>query len=150
MRMVFLWLAVVGCGSLLGCGAISGVKDPKAEVTGLALQQQTEYGARMDLLVTLTNPNKVPLPVERASYWVQVEGLGQYSFTDVPHRTIPAGGSQVVRLPVAVPGNASLAGKQASAGGTFTYNPPGEVRKLLTDSRVPLPSFSFDGRSEVR
>jgi LEA14-like dessication related protein len=136
---------------LVGCNTVGAVQEPTAQVTSVDLKQSTQYGARLDVVVTLSNPNDVPLPITKAQYDVVVEGVGQFSFKDQPHRTIPANGSQVVRLPAAIETDGrELAGVGASASGSITYEPPGEIRKLLTDSRIPLPSVGFSGRDELK
>jgi len=120
------------------------VAAPKAEVIGARVDEQTAVAGRVILTVKLTNPNAVDLPLMRARYSFAVAGE-RYRGSDVPHVVLPASGVMLVELPGVIASGQPLAGRSFKASGTVTYQPPGEVRELLTEYRVPLPTTSFRG-----
>ena len=97
----------------------------------------------MRVLVTVfaENPNDVALPIVRAKYEVELAGAEAFAFTDLPKATLPANGTQTINLPAAFATDGGSGNYQVK--GQLTYEPPGEVRKLLTEYGVPLPSASF-------
>jgi len=62
--------------------------------------------------------------------------------------TIPANGVQTVTLPAALATDTVEAGDY-QVRGTLVYEPPGEIRKLLTEYGVPLPSASFKAQGAL-
>jgi len=44
---------------------------------------------------------------------------------------------------------AGAVGQQYTASGSVAYVPPGEVRELLTDYKVPLPTTGFSGKGTL-
>jgi hypothetical protein len=143
-----------------GCAAGGGLAEPTARVVGVVLASQTHEGARLETVIELENPNRTPVPLVEAEYTVSLQGVGSYTAREWLHRTIPAaagpgdGGSpgrQVVRLPVAIAntGWGDLAGAAYEVEGSVSYRPAGEIRQLLTEMRVPLPSVGFEGSGRV-
>ena len=123
------------------------VERPATRVVGIEVLEQTDEGMRLAVTVELTNTNDVALPLVSADYHVQLEGLDGSRFEDEPHRTVPARGTQQVRLTAALPtGGGDLSGAGYAVRGSITYQPPGELREVLTGSYVPLPSTQFSGR----
>lgn len=115
---------------------------PAASVTGVRLVEQTEEGALLEITIGVENPNDVALPLSAASFSVDVAGASG-TFTGKPNRTLPAGGSQTVTLNAALATTASVSGAAVSVRGTITYVPPGEIRQLMTETYIPLPSAPF-------
>lgn len=144
-----------------GCAAGGGLAEPAARVADVVLASQTHEGARLETVVELENPNRTPVPLVEAEYTVSLQGVGNYTAREWLHRTIPAAGQgegeegspgrQVVRLPVAIAntGWGDLAGAEYRVEGSVSYRPVGEVRQLLTEMRVPLPSVRFEGSGRV-
>lgn len=154
-----IWVVATIAG---GCAAGGGLAEPNAGVVGVVLVSQTHEGARLETVVELENSNRTPMPLVEAEYTVSLQGVGRYTGHEWLHRTIPAasgqgegdGGSpgrQVVRLPVAIAntGWGDLAGAEYEVEGSVSYRPAGEVRQLLTEMRVPLPSVGFEGSGRV-
>ncbi len=144
-------LLVCGCGTakteLVDSQLLSfGISRPTAEVRSVAIDQITDEGATVRLHVELTNPNDVALPVSETRYRLSV-GEHVFEFTALPPVTMPAGGSQMFSLTAAfaAPGE-SLRGQEYDLSGWVVYEPPGEIRKILTDSNIPLPSIGFSDR----
>ena len=128
-----------------GCGLLWSVEQPRARVTEVALEDQSDHGARILVSVALSNPNDVALPLVNAGYTMRVNGASEATYADLPNRTLPALGQQIVTLPVGLSLGSGTSPRGASylVHGSGTYEPPGEIRKLLTEARVPLPSTSF-------
>lgn len=119
---------------------------PEAQVTEVRVLERTERAVRMELLVELTNPNAVDLPLREVDYRVSVPKAGSFHFVMPPVATLPAEGRQTLRLPAVleVP-----TGQEQTfrVSGTVSYEPPGELRRIMTDSGMPLPlsRFSAEG-----
>jgi LEA14-like dessication related protein len=146
---------LIALGPLLFCVTVAGgcalydkateepIATPTAKVLSVTLADQTDQGARLIVLVELSNPNShIALPLRFAQYQVSAGGASASS-SSKPSRTLPGGGTQTVELPISLAGSGAHSGAAVQAGGHITYEPPGEVRKLLTESSVPLPTVSF-------
>lgn len=136
---------------LTGCSA--NLHQVKARVDSVAVSEQTDEGVRVLVTITAENPNDVALPIVRAKYEVELPGSGveKFEFTDLPKATVPANGTQTITLPAAFALNGGDASSRAyKVDGHLTYEPPGEVRKLLTEYGVPLPSAGFESEGALR
>ncbi len=132
-----------------GCTATSGLQDPVAHVVAVKLVEQTQQGARVEVTVTLDNFNNIPLPLTESHYTVSVTGGGVYSANDLPDRTLPASGHQEIIIPAVFATTQKLDGADYAVHGSVAYRPPGEIRKLLTDSWIPLPTASFSSSGKL-
>lgn len=142
LMLIVLALGVVGC---------RGVQRPAVEVMDGAVTERTEEGARMEWVVRLGNPNDVPLPVTRVRYHVQVQGAGTFAVHEQPTMTLPPGEQQTVTLAAAFRnGDDDWAGRRYEIYGTFSYMPPGRLRELLAQYRVPPPVVPFRDEGELR
>lgn len=139
-------------------GCVSSINAPTAEVKSIALVDQSAQGARVQVTVELKSDNSVPLPLLECGYSVTLEGVGTFSFVDRPNKAIPAkrtdinGGpaSQIVTLLAAFSTQGrEVKGSQCRVSGSIVYEPPGEIRKVLTESNVPLPSVPFSGEGKL-
>lgn len=145
IRAMMVLLAAVG--GLTGCQAF---ERPHAEVRSVAVTERTAEGARVEVTVMVTNPNDVALPVRSADYAVQIDDVGRFSFNDEPPVTLPPRGTQAITLPAAfVAGDAPIVGRQMRVSGLFRYQPPGEIRELMRDYHLPLPTVPFDATAEL-
>ena len=150
-------------GSVAGCAGLGPLTAPTATVSRVTVASQTPHGVRVEIDVELTNPNTVPLPLVDAHYRLTIRDVGSFAFNDRVFRTIPAStsddpdavGRQIITLPVAFelpdPSTAHGIGHWAyDAKGKISYEPPGEIRKLLTESNLPLPTTSFRAAGQVQ
>lgn len=126
-----------------GCEAF--VAAPDATVRGVEVVEVTDAGTAADIVIALTNPNDVPLPLVFARYEMQVNG-SQVQATTTPNATVPAEGEHVVRLRAAVP---TAPTGSYTVRGSFRYVPPGEIRTLMTDFGIPLPTTGFEGSGNL-
>lgn len=150
-RNMIAWALCTGLG-LLVTGPMAGcstVTDPETRVVSATLAEETEAGARILVEVELVSTNKVALPLTNATYSGEIEDIGDYSGTDLPNRTIPIASRQTVILPLIYKTDEPVSGREISVSGDITYEPPGQIRKLLTESGVPLPSTGFSGTVKI-
>jgi len=140
----------------LGGGCAGGIDAPTAEIVSAKVTQQSPEGVRVEFTVLLSHDNKVPLPLTLSEADITAGNSGGRAVTDVPHRTLPVGGGQgtgkqTVVIPIAFPASAGVGpGSAYNINGSITYEPPGEVRRVMTESGIPLPTadFSKAGRLE--
>jgi hypothetical protein len=146
--MRYLMFMVAAAMLLCGCAV---VKRPPANVTSVAVTEQTDQGGRIEVVVDLVNPNDdTPLPMPRAIYTVTVGDDKTFHFEQIPAATLPAAGVQTLTLPAAFADAAPLAGQPYRVTGRVEYTPPGEIRRILTDSGLPLPSSPFSAQGTLQ
>jgi hypothetical protein len=151
MRMWMGLAAVLACGCTADPEPFFSLNDPTIQVQGLSIVDRSAQGASVEATVQLHNSNDVPLPLVRRSYTITIEGFEPFSISDEVHRTLPARGYQLVKLPAAFAlDGGDLAGRAWRLEGSITYRPPGQIREVLTESYVPLPSVSFSDDGSVR
>lgn len=126
------------------------VEAPQAKLLTVRLVEQSDDGARVEVVVSLTNRAEVPLPLLDSSCSMLVASKGPHRTSDDPNQVLPALGSQTLIIPLAFASDApEVSGKTYSLNGSVTYEPPGEIRKLLTESGIPLPQVQFAGRGKI-
>lgn len=127
-----------------GCQKIQGLKTPQAKVVSLRLVEQTEAGVRLEMLLAIQNSNDVSLPLKQAQYTVTLERMGTFTFSKRANMTLPADGVQTLTFVAAfATGGQDVSGFAWQAYGSVAYELPGEIRDLLTNYGVPLPTTSF-------
>jgi len=134
------------CGALMvSASGCAGVRTPGAELSSGAVAARTAEGARVEMTVRVNNPNEVPLPVRGVDYQVVVDGVGTFEMDDTPPIALPPRGSETLTLPASfADGSQDWAGRRYRLTGSLRYQPPGEVRELLTQYRVPLPTVPIE------
>jgi len=154
MKHTKTWMATSLLAALVSATGCSGFKQfveiiapPSAKVESVELIETTDEGSRLAVTVSLVNGNDVPLSLRDANYSVTVADGESYRFSSPANRTVPANGAQVVVLPVAVPHVVS--GGSYRVSGSVIYEPPGEIRKLMTESHIPLPWVAFRSSGEL-
>jgi hypothetical protein len=151
LRITFgtlLLAAAVACG-----GCTSSIIAPTAKVTSITLADQSAQGARVQVTVELKNENTVPLPLVRCDYTVSLAGVGSFTFSENPNKAIPARrtdinagpATQVVTLIAAFATAGEVKGRDCRVDGSITYETPGEIRKIMTETSLPLPAMPFSG-----
>lgn len=144
-KLVAVAVALLLVAALAGCRF---VQRPDVELLETAVTERTDEGGRLEMALRLSNPNAVVLPVPMVRYRVTVEDVGTFSVVDDPAVALPPGEEQVVTLAAAFVGNGDAwAGRRFEARGAFSYQPPGQLRVLLSQYRIPLPvtPFVFEG-----
>lgn len=138
-----------------GCKAYDAFKEPalrpiKVETADVKLVKQSDETAQFQVTLTISNPNDTALPLIESNLALSVTGHGTASTNYLLHRTAPANLVQTVTVPVVIVTHEQVTtGTSYSTKGTITYQPPGEIRKLLTDSKVPLPSATFNLQGQM-
>ncbi len=154
-RMKWLLLIVT---VLLASGCLSRrvvtesfVTTPTYELRGVEVVEQGERGASLRAVLVIRNPNAVGLPLRVSGVSIALEGLGSYAYDAMPAVSLPPSGEQVVLLPMAVAlrRGASAEGAAYALSASLSFEPPGEVRRVLTDSGVPLPVVSVSESGTV-
>lgn len=136
--------------SVVGCKVYDKFTEPNLQsmtVTDVEVKlvEQSDEAARFDVTLTIRNPNTTPLPLGVADIALEVQDHGRASTRYLLHRTVPANAEQTVTVPVVIVTNTPVsAGTQYGTRGTVSYQPPGEFRKIMTDSKVPLPTVLFN------
>lgn len=146
-------IAIVCLAAVLG-GCSSNLRQVTTRVDSVRIDDQTDQGVRVLVTVVAENPNDTPLPIVKARYEVSLTGGagggGAFAFTELPKATLPAHGTQMITLPAAFALNGGDAvGTSYEVAGQLTYEPPGEIRKLLTEYNVPLPTASFKDEGQL-
>lgn len=144
-------MLTLGGGPLVGCAVYKKFRTPAlaalvVEQVTVRLVEQSSEGASYRIEVTLQNPNDVDLPLRSAQYQLAVGETSSPTMSANPHRTLAANARQMVELTVALPQPPSGAWR---CQGSITFEPPGEIRKIMTDSHVPLPSVNFTGEGTL-
>ncbi len=142
---------LVGAVMTAGCAEFRPISRPVVQVQAVQLAGESNEGARIQVTLLLKNPNQVALPLVSTNYRVEVPGVGGFAFGDDSNRTLPAGGTQTLVLPAAIATHGqNLKGAACQVSGSVSYNPPGMLRRLLTESGVPEPTTPFSVRRPLQ
>ena len=139
--------AVLGLLLLAGCSFDA----PTARVVSVEPAAITDDGVRLLVTVELDNPNDVDVPLPWTQYKVKLDGSESFAFATLPAASLPPLGTQRVPLPAAFArrDTEAVAGRSYAVSGSVTYEPPGALRKLLTEYRIPLPTVGFADEGEL-
>lgn len=155
LRLAMMGLCGLLLGGLGGCGIIKLPRLPKplapihATVERAALVDLTDEAAAVAVYVRMVNTNDEPMPMVIARYTVEC-GQAKYTGDQVPNATMPDDSlEQVVHFPAVLLDVGNPVGREIRASGTIEIQPPGEIRKLMTEWRIPRPTVSFDGTATV-
>jgi hypothetical protein len=135
VKRLILYTAILA--ALAAC-----VRDPKVRVVDVALTQQTPEGGRVEMLLTLRNPNSIPLPLVDARYRVSLKGTKTFAVTENLRTTLPPKATQTLKLTASFPGQ-PLIGRDFSLSGKIAYRPPPTLLEKLLEESLPLPKAGF-------
>ncbi len=139
--------------TLCALGACSSIKPPAVTDATAAVTSATDDGTALDVLVNVTNDNDEGLPLRDVTYTVEVGGVRVFSGTRSAEASVPAHGSQLVRLPASVPTqvwtSAAAGGSSFRVAGSMTYVTPGAFAEALFDAGVRVPSMGFSASGEL-
>ena len=143
--------------ALAGCGTTASPIDaePRARVVAVRETAATPQGFRVLATVEATNPGPVELPVRSADIRLTIEGVGTFTTLAEPAVALPPEGRVTFDVAAAYPrtGKASrvptATGRAWDGRIALTVEPPGEIRAILTESGVPLPTVTASGRGRV-
>ena len=140
--------------ALVGCNTFTEgvVQRPTGEVLGVRIVEQTADGVRVEATLEVTNPNPVELPIEDASVSFTLADGKRFVSQVAPAVSLPPGGAQRFTVAAAVPKNRSgdtMIGSPYRLRTTLHYRPPGELRDILTESGVGLPSITIGGDGKL-
>ncbi|MEM1213400.1 MAG: hypothetical protein AAGI68_14020 [Planctomycetota bacterium] len=154
MRSAPLLLVIIATAILPACrsgtdGVVSTAADdvlrrPSATVTGAYVTATGPEAASVDIVLALKNPQAVELPVRFGDLRLRTDAGATPTIETRPQVTMPPGGVATVTLQgVARHDGQGLVGQPLNVNGSLTYEPPGELRQILTDTGVPLPTIGF-------
>jgi len=121
---------------------------PTSVVQRVALVDASDQAARYDITVEIFNPNTFEMSLTHVTYALTVDGQ-TYRTETLPNTTLSAGRVVLVTLPAVIEGGAAGGGGSFTTSGTFQMRPPGEIRTLMYEMGIPLPTTSFSGRGGV-
>ncbi|MEO1129132.1 MAG: LEA type 2 family protein [Planctomycetota bacterium] len=139
-------VVAVGAG---GCG----YAPPKFTVLDAAIVEETAQGFVIEFEVEGENPNDEPLILEAVEYSLSLDGRRRFGGVRSPEVTLPANGSQRMRLPAAI----GLGERETLPSGireyrmvgTVIYEVPGSIAELLFDSNIRRPRQPFSRNGEL-
>lgn len=146
------WLLVLGLSlACVSCAKkkhpdpkLWNVQSPVAKVISFKVTQQTDAGFRVEAVVELTNENRVPLPLLDIYYEISIDKVGTIALVDDANRTVPSFGKQQMTLPASFAWDGPApAGASWTVTGRVKYDPPGELRQIMTETKIPLPDSNF-------
>jgi len=141
-----LALCLTASASLL-TGCFSSPKPPTFKVVDVAVTDRSAEGLVVTITVEGTNPNKDPIPLDDVSYSLNLEGRPPLSTTRYAGAELPAHGTRLVRLPIALPVSASAPEPTAQSdyrfSATMLYRVPGSIAEFFFDTGVRRPSVGF-------
>ncbi|MEM6394140.1 MAG: hypothetical protein AAF797_15340 [Planctomycetota bacterium] len=154
MRSAPLLLLLLTTAVLPACrsgtdGVPSSVADdvlrrPSAEVVGAYVTATGPNAASLDIILALENPQGVELPVRFGDLRLRTDAGRTPTIETRPFVTMPPAGVATVTLQgVAKHNGQGLVGQPVTVSGSLTYEPPGELRQMLTDTNFPLPAIGF-------
>jgi len=138
-------LTAIAIVVLLTTGCI-GIQDPQVQVVNVRLDEVSPGGARVLVDLIVINPNSEELPMPQVDYRVDVVGGGSFEFTDRPYAALPRNGQTTLTLAAGISGVA-LQGKAVTVDGVVVFEPQGELRRVIYDNYVPLPSTRFSAQT---
>ncbi|MAE64822.1 MAG: hypothetical protein CMJ18_11190 [Phycisphaeraceae bacterium] len=137
-----LVIAQVGCKAV---AELRRIERPSIQITGVEVHEQTDEGTLVHVLVDVENPNDVALPVVASNYTVQLDDM-VFAFNARPKRTLPARSRQQIAVPAVFDTTGrEVDGMTYRVRGRLTYQPPGQLRRFLTESHIPLPTMQYSG-----
>lgn len=136
--------------ALVGCSSHAA---PRFEVLGVSERERTAEAVVLDFTIGATNRNEDPLPLDRATYELSLDGQRVFTGQRLARVTIPQFGEQRLVLPVVVPA-ALISPERFDAGGDLRYvlsgeieyETPGRLAEFLFDINLRRPSTAINLR----
>jgi LEA14-like dessication related protein len=144
VKAALVWMAV----ALAGCAsAPRTLEPPEVQIVGLALMRASADEQRFRVSLRLDNPNPEAIPVQALEFRVRLAGAGLLDGRSAAPFTLPALGSQTLRLEVSTELLSSVSRLLAVVQGpedALSYELDGELQTARR-FRPALP-FHFRGR----
>lgn len=130
-------LAMAGC---------SAYRAPTFETLGVREAERTDDLTVLVFTVRATNPNREPMPLNRASYTVSLGEEAVFSGVRSPESTIDTFGQSTFELPAVVPTRLSAGTGELAyrIRGFVVYREPGALADVLFDANVSVPEATLD------
>lgn len=148
IRLILILVLVTG--GLGGCGPLKApelptpIASPEAQVLSVRRVEAGTDAQRYVVVVALTNPNDVALPMLDADYRLEI-GPGEYHGDTSPNATLPASGRLTIELPAVL----TAEGDQYEVRGSLELDPPQQLKQVFYELGLPRPRANFAGRGEI-
>lgn len=116
---------------------------PSFAVTDVAMTDESDAGYVLSFTIEGTNEEKEELPLREIHYSLSLDGQHVFTGQRSAQATLPAGASQAITLPVAIPGPPPSDTADYRISGTVTYLLPGSIAELLFDNNIRRPNSTF-------
>ena len=152
-RLILTMVLAAGGGGLAGlpgCGPLKApemptpIASPQAQVLGVRRVEAGPDAHRYVIIVALTNPNDVALPMLDADYRLDI-GDAEYRGDTSPNATLPASGRLTLELPAVVTAD----GNEYDVRGSLELDPPQQLKQVFYELGLPRPRANFAGRGEI-
>lgn len=127
----------------VGCSSYAA---PRFSVLGVAERERTDEALVLDFTIEAENRNEEPLPLDRATYSLELDGQSVFSGQRLARVTVPRFGTQRLVLPVVVPTGLVPASRFDDGGemryvlsGVVEYQTPGRLAEFLFDVNLRRP-----------
>lgn len=149
--VVLTSLTLVGCQIVPDREDVLPVSAVHVDNVQVTLLEQGADGARFSVAVTLTNTNKFDMVMPLAGCTLHIDGFEPYEFESIPPAALIADDTQTIVLYAAVATNgADAQGRPFRVSGYFKYRPPGEIKAVIHEIGMPLPSANFKTQGRVQ
>lgn len=153
MRRRMLGVLVVAVAGL-GLGGCFSQPAPALRVVDARLGESTDAGFVVEVFVEGENRGPDELPLRGVEYTVSIGGRQVFRGLRSAGATLPGDGTQMIRLPAAVPagewaGPLPAPGTPVEIAGQVTYISPGVFSRILFDADVLRPNVGFRGEAPL-
>jgi len=142
-------LLTAGCELLQPLDFLARPKAPRVHVVSVAVTDQTDQGARVEVVLNFKNRSDVALPLVDANYSLHVAHAGTFAMTSPVKRTLPSKGEQTVTLAAAFSTDQPLAGRGYRVDGSVSYQLPETFIENLAEESLPLPTVGFSSKGNL-
>lgn len=133
-----------------GC---SRYKHPGLSVAEVKMTEETASGYVLEFVLDTRNDNPEPLPLREVRYSLTLEGREVFSGVRSAQATLRRFGTQRISLPAAVPLEPGATPPRGvvryGLDGELSYVTPGQIARILFDTRVRRPRVGFHERGEL-
>lgn len=150
LAAVALLAVMVGCSTTSPQAYFYVPDEPKITGSEARVVGQSEEGMRLNVDLAMDNPNDAVIQLTRIQYVVNVAGVGDFRFDQVPDRTLSKKGQQTLVLPAVFAGVRPLSGVAYEVQGTIWYDYHADFRRLLDETGYPAPSLSFRTQGQIQ
>lgn len=140
--------SLVAITVLTGC---SSYQAPAFEAVSVREAERTDTHAVLIFEVRATNPNRQPMPLDKATYTLRFDGETVFEGVRSPETTIDTYAANSFELPAVVP--AALIAREGrfeyALAGSVIYRRPGALADVLFDAQITVPEAPLNIRGVI-